>query len=396
MKKGIWQLTDSIGSLAVAFGVLGLVTIPMIISFSNDQQYSNAAFHATKVYQASEKYIRDNESVIASAATATKPFAFNIQELIQKEYLPVGFSSKNVFSQDYKILVLEPSAGKFKSIVVTENGPDLSVSKARKIATRIGALGGYIESGIAKGALGAWTQNMAEFGLSPGDGHIAIANFFNSGVASSDFLYRKKIDGHPELNEMQTDLSLGGHNINSINNVTASGVLKGSAVESTGVIRGGKLESAGDIAANGHITSLGTVKGSRVESTGDIAANGAVSARDVVASNTITGGAVRSNGMLSGGSFLQLDGVANEGWGCSPNKMIGLNSAGEILSCQSGMWKSTGVTGTDISIYRCPYSICDNNSASTCAGQLSTQSTCQCRAGGWQVACPYVGKLVVK
>ena len=52
MKKGIWQLTDSIGSLAVAFGVLGLVTIPMIISFSNDQQYSNAAFIATKCYEA--------------------------------------------------------------------------------------------------------------------------------------------------------------------------------------------------------------------------------------------------------------------------------------------------------------------------------------------------------
>lgn len=68
------------------------------------------------------------------------------------------------------------------------------------------------------------------------------------------------------------------------------------------------------------------------------------SSGNVFASNNITGGSVTSNGRLTAGEFVQVNGVANEGSGCSPNGLIGRDSTGAMLSCQSGAWrKSSGI-----------------------------------------------------
>ena len=56
---------------------------------------------------------------------------------------------------------------------------------------------------------------------------------------------------------------------------------------------------------------------------------------NVVASNTIV-----NYGRVTIGEYLQLDGVANEGWGCAPNGLVGRNPAGAVVSCQSGVWKA--------------------------------------------------------
>ncbi|MDA1379103.1 shufflon system plasmid conjugative transfer pilus tip adhesin PilV [Plesiomonas shigelloides subsp. oncorhynchi] len=118
--------------------------------------------------------------------------------------------------------------------------------------------------------------------------------------------------------------------------------------------------------------------------------------KNIYTGGQVLAGSVSSNGRLRTGEYLLIEGIAVAGQNCSPNGLEGRDITGAPLICQSGVWQSSGGKSTNISIYQCPYSICDNNSASTCSGQLSTQSTCQCRAGGWQIACPYVGKLVVQ
>ncbi|MCZ7807185.1 shufflon system plasmid conjugative transfer pilus tip adhesin PilV, partial [Pseudomonas aeruginosa] len=42
--------------------------------------------------------------------------------------------------------------------------------------------------------------------------------------------------------------------------------------------------------------------------------------------------------------YLQLNGVATEGAGCSPNGLVGRNAAGLTLSCQSGVWARTAAS----------------------------------------------------
>ncbi len=52
-------------------------------------------------------------------------------------------------------------------------------------------------------------------------------------------------------------------------------------------------------------------------------------------------GTVRADGRLYAGEALQLEKVYTAGSGCSPNGLIGRDASGGILSCQSGIWKSS-------------------------------------------------------
>ncbi|EFP6579684.1 shufflon system plasmid conjugative transfer pilus tip adhesin PilV [Salmonella enterica] len=368
MKKGVWQIADGVGGYALAISGLAILMIPAIFYFANDQSYSNAAQHAKRVSDAAEKYISDNSAVVASGATPTVPYVFDAQTLINNGYLPPGFSVKNTFSQDYQIRVLEPTANKFQTLVVTINGQTISDSAARKIATRIGADGGYVDNGVAKGALGSWNQNLSSFAVSPGNGHIAIAQFYKNSVSSNDYLYRKSVPGHPELNTMSTTLNMGS------NDITSAKAVGASTVSTTGAIQAG-----------GNITSNGTIQGAAVNSTGNMTATGTVTAQTTnTAGETYTGGwfrtrgdtgwysekwaggfymsdsswvrsynnkgiytggqvqagTVQSNGRMTANEFLQINGVATAGWGCPSNGLIGRDASGGILSCQSGVWKN--------------------------------------------------------
>lgn len=224
MRKGVWQTADGIGGWAVALISLSTLMIPAMWMLLNDQSYSNAAQHAKRVSDAAEKYVADNASVVSAGATPTTPYVIDVATLKSSGYLPSGFSVKNTYAQDYQVRVLEPTANKFQTIVVTLNGDVISQSAARKIASRIGADGGYIENGVAKGALGSWSQNISDFAINPGNGHIVVALFYKNNVSTNDYLYRKSVPGHPELNAMTTALSMGGNDVNSANNVNASTV----------------------------------------------------------------------------------------------------------------------------------------------------------------------------
>ncbi|HCO9501926.1 TPA: shufflon system plasmid conjugative transfer pilus tip adhesin PilV, partial [Escherichia coli] len=56
----------------------------------------------------------------------------------------------------------------------------------------------------------------------------------------------------------------------------------------------------------------------------------------------VSGGTVRSEGRLSTGEYLQLDKTATAGTSCSPDGLVGRDSTGAILSCQSGVWRTIG------------------------------------------------------
>ncbi|MCV9168023.1 shufflon system plasmid conjugative transfer pilus tip adhesin PilV, partial [Escherichia coli] len=60
----------------------------------------------------------------------------------------------------------------------------------------------------------------------------------------------------------------------------------------------------------------------------------------------VSGGTVRSDGRLSTGEYLQLEKTATAGASCSPNGLVGRDSTGAILSCQSGIWTTTKMNFT--------------------------------------------------
>lgn len=51
-------------------------------------------------------------------------------------------------------------------------------------------------------------------------------------------------------------------------------------------------------------------------------------------------GNVVANGRLTAGEYVQINGTATEGAACTPNGLVGRTTAGLLLSCQSGVWKT--------------------------------------------------------
>jgi hypothetical protein len=157
----------------------------------------------------------------------------------------------------------------------------------------LGAHGGYFaeESGerVIQGSLGAWSEKANDFGLDPGNGHLAAALFFIDGKSTlNDFLYRKTVPGKAELNQMQTTLDMGDQD----------------------------LLNTKDIHAKGNIT-----------------------AKSIFATEKIEADSIHSKKRLSTGESLKIEGTAHEGQPCFDDKLIGFSPTGSLLKCQAKIWR---------------------------------------------------------
>lgn len=381
MKKGVAQITDSI----VAVGIFLLVMTLFIVPFGNwllDQTRATvAATHAKKVQSAANQFIKDNHDVIAASATASTPYIFDVPHLIATGYLPAGFSPQNGYSSTYQTRVFEPAPNQLNAMTYLIGGVDISKSLARKIAIGIGADGGIVDGNVAQGALGSWTVALSSFGgFNPGDGHVVIAGFYNNGVNVSDYLYRKAVAGHPELNTMSTSLNMGGNNITNAatttttalnastvqaGNITAASTvsdyvgainIKATNIESTNVnadtvtavnSNSQTSRALGESYAGGWFRTMGD-GGWYSEKWGgglymdDSTWIKAVNNKSIYTGGQVQAGTVQSNGRITAKEFVQLDMIATVGTACPSNGLLGRDTLGAIVSCQSGVWNKSG------------------------------------------------------
>lgn len=361
MKKGVAQISDAIASIGLFLMVLALIVIPMSSWILDQSRATVAASQAKRVQQAVNLYIKDNQQTIAATATATTPFIFGVPELINSGYLPTGFSSQNNFSATYQTRVFEPTANKLNSMTFLNGGVSLSKSLARKIAIGIGADGGVIDNGVAQGALGSWVMNLSTFGgYNPGEGSVVIAGFYEDGKKISDYLYRKAVPGHPELNTMSTALNMGGNNITNAATTTTTTLNATNANATT--VTATDVNSTNVTATNANAqttrTTGETYTGGWFRTTGDTGwysekwGGGfnmtdstwirAYNDKSIYTGGQVQAGTIVSNGRMTANEFVQLNGVASAGAACTPNGLVGRDSSGGILSCQSGVWRSPG------------------------------------------------------
>ncbi len=341
--------------LIVTVAALGLGA-QYVSNYADTLANQSSAEHQKTVSDAAVRYIKDHYAALLDAAGPTTPATVTVPMLKRTGYLPTSFADQNPFGQDYKILVLRPTEQKLESLIVSIGGEPIPEMSIRRIAQLIGAHGGFISSIDAtkvQGSYGGWQVSLSSYGESPGAGHLATALFFEDGALISDYLYRSAVGGYPELNRMNTAIDMAGNDINN------GGQVNATTMNATGSITaGGNISATGDAsAANANIRG-DTTTGNWFQTTGDGGWhsqkwNGGwyMSDPDWVRSyadkNIYTGGQVRAgtvnaNGRLSAGEFLQLDGVANLGWGCSPNGLVGRDGSGLLLSCQSGVWRKQG------------------------------------------------------
>ncbi|AUH01894.1 shufflon system plasmid conjugative transfer pilus tip adhesin PilV [Prodigiosinella confusarubida] len=348
-------------------------------------------------FRASVKtYVGRYYDTLLAAASTTVPVIVTPTILKNTGLLEAGFSNTTADGQQISAVVTRNATNtdQLQALVITQGGASLPYTALRNISVDIDGMGGYVwKSTNVTGAMASWSVPLASFGVSTSSGHVgALIPSDELGVAreESDRLYRFSVTGKPDLNRMHTNIDMGSNNLNNTNTVNAqTGNFSGN-VTAGGDIRsnGGWLISRG---SNGWLNE--THGGGFTMTDNDWVR--AINNKNIYTGGQVRGGSVRSDSNLSGGGVLQLDQVNAAGAPCSRNGDISHDASGGILSCKDGVWVASGGESTNINIYQCPYSICDNNSASTCGGQLSTHSYCQCRTGGGAMTCGYVGKLLV-
>lgn len=87
----------------------------------------------------------------------------------------------------------------------------------------------------ARSAYGNWYTDLPDYGVlaaglaaqadgAPDDhGYLASYAYYNEEMLMGDYLYRRRVTGRPELNQMRTPLDLGGQDIIGVDNVIISG-----------------------------------------------------------------------------------------------------------------------------------------------------------------------------
>ncbi|WP_227893874.1 shufflon system plasmid conjugative transfer pilus tip adhesin PilV [Burkholderia vietnamiensis] len=295
--------------------------------------------------------------------------------------MPAGLSSTNNWGQTYQ-LSINVAGSAVNAMLETIGGTAIPENRMRSISQAVGTAGGYVTKlapTVATGTNGGWSAVLANYGTNPTTvGHLSGSLFYQTAAATNGtYLWRTAVAGQPQLNQMQTAIDMNSNNINNAGTVNAqkvvtpagNGVQIGSgylycdsancAVRQNGALyiqnvagtaaadvnagnlnasgsvnASGNVNASGSVSAAGNVVANGTVQGGFVYSTGSAQVNGNMT---VYGQNY--GQTVVSNGRLTTNEYLQVNGWAAAGNGCSPNGLMA-NSGSGPLFCQSGVWTS--------------------------------------------------------
>ncbi|OXJ06704.1 shufflon system plasmid conjugative transfer pilus tip adhesin PilV [Burkholderia sp. HI2500] len=317
-------------------------------------QIAGAATQAQVMGAALGRYVKDHGAELAAVATPNQPANVTVSDLQAGGYLPSGMSTANVFRQQWAAQVLQPQPGKLQTMLFTTGGTAIPPSKLVPLASQSsgrGNLGGFVpypnqagdatlQPSVAVGA--AFRQSLAGY-TNPGSGHLAMMVGVGDAPSDNGYLYRVDMKpGRPDLNAMQTDLSMMGtdgaqHNITGADTVNANTFRLANGAGMNGD-QGGSLE-LGDMTGThpGQVPYVDFHYGGkgvqdfnmRVMNDGD---------------NHLMISGANGRGSLGVQGTLQAGNIATASTACSPNGTMAANSdgSGQILSCQYGIWLPIG------------------------------------------------------
>ncbi|QRR11792.1 shufflon system plasmid conjugative transfer pilus tip adhesin PilV (plasmid) [Burkholderia sp. MS455] len=319
-------------------------------------QVAGAATQSQVMAAALGRYVKDHGAELAALATPAQPANVTVSDLTAGGYLPSGMSTANVFRQQWLAQVLQPQPGKLQTMLFTTGGTAIPPSKLVPLASQSsgrGNLGGFVpyanqagdatmQPTVAIGTGGSFRQALAGYS-NPGSGHLAMMVGVGDAPSDNGYLYRVDMKpGRPDLNAMQTDLSMtdmGGaqHSINGADVVNANAFRLANGAGMNGD-QGGSLE-LGDMSGTHpgqapyvdfHYGGKGAQDfNMRVMNDGD---------------NHLMVSGANGKGSLGVQGTLQAGNIADAGAACPSNGAIAANSdgSGQILSCQFHVWMPIG------------------------------------------------------
>lgn len=180
------------------------------------------------------------------------PTGGNLESLQKQGFLSQSFTDRNPYGQQTVLVITQPSAtdpatgavtktGRLEAMVLTYGGQSIPDAELGRIATSIGASGGFVPtnppSGITQGtitgAYGGWRTAASSWANpvsgAPEAGHIASTLAFQSGVGESDYLNRNWT-GDPKDNTMNTAILMNGNDLRGAGDVSSNTVHAGASV----------------------------------------------------------------------------------------------------------------------------------------------------------------------
>jgi type II secretory pathway pseudopilin PulG len=150
--------------------------------------------------------------------------------------------------------------------------------------------------------------------------------------------------------------------------------VRNSLVVDNGAAITGSVSVTGNVSANQNISASGAIyAGQSVTAAGAVTAGGNVSAGGVLMAQLFydsnnTGyyvdpasasnlnylqtaninnlGSIVSAGRIKTSEYLEVGGIADEGDWCAQSGLVGRTAPGKLLSCQSNVWRASGIDGT--------------------------------------------------
>lgn len=218
ISRGI-TLVEMLGAIAL-LALLSAGGAALVQAGLEDTRGQHAGRHQSLVVEAAERYIRQHHAQLLTA-TAAVPVAVPVDAMA--DFLPAGFRPANAYGQTPCVRIVQPAPGQLNALIVAEGGKSIPARDVAYVAAHAGRGGGQIaasEPGVAQGAFGAWRLELAAYDAvtcSPTEPGAAEANrlasalFFDGPQSSAiDYLYRREVPGHPELNAMEVPLALQG------------------------------------------------------------------------------------------------------------------------------------------------------------------------------------------
>lgn len=325
----------SFASMSIVLAIV-MIAAPLgymrYAEYMNERTWDVMALHMDTVTRAAQHYIRDNYATLQNQVNGGASVTVSGQTLRDKGYLPTGFSLTNFNTQSYQVGIARApqKTSQLEAFVLTTGGQPIEFKGLRYISQSLSGMGGYLyPDNIANGADGGWQMKLTAYGLSGQSGHLVdwlSADVLGGGNDESDRLYRFQVNGRPDLNRMHTDIDMGNNAVSNASTITASGDIK----TSSGWIVTHDSKGWMNETHNGgfYMDDDNWVK--------------SLNGKGIYTSGQLKGGTVRSDGRASVGEYLQLDGIANEGSGCSLNGLVSRTTDGALLFCQNSIWRGAG------------------------------------------------------
>lgn len=333
MVKNFNELIGQKGSMMVeALAMLGLITMVTPVLYkkaaerTTELQDINTANQMRTISKAMDDYIKDHYASLSTGGQITKLETDDLEP-----YLPYGFKFEDSrLLGDYQLALRKDVIGEgdkqrasITGMIVADPKNDLSMIRASKIASMIGANGGVVYKGedkdkVIQGVGGGWSATEKDYGFTSGSGDDATGTLSVGGIAvgsvhaviseggganQKDVLYRNNSKGI-EYNTMETTLYLGDQDIEDVNNlITQTAQVSGladNALEVTGGATVGSLLSQGaasivgtldvggaaDMKSTLNVAQALTVASGGASITGDTALHGAATVDGKVTANS--------------------------------------------------------------------------------------------------------------